>query len=182
MGKKIMLVFGASNSRQSINKQLAVFAANQLTGVQLEIVDLNDFPLPVYSIDDEKETGVPENAKLFASLIEKCDGIVASFPEHNGLFTTVFKNLWDWMSRLEHAKVWRGKPMFLLSASPSRRQDRYVTKVAKDLFPAFGGVIVAEFYLRSFSQTFNEGKILVPGLAADFEQARNKYQSYIDNL
>ena len=107
MAKKNILVFGASNSRQSINKRLAVFAANQLTDVQLEIVDLNDFPLPMYSKDDERETGVPENAKLFATVIERCDGIVASFPEHNGLFTAVFKNLWDWMSRLDTAKIWR---------------------------------------------------------------------------
>ncbi|MEL6632391.1 MAG: NAD(P)H-dependent oxidoreductase [Bacteroidota bacterium] len=182
MAKKNILVFGASNSRQSINKRLAVFAANQLTDVQLEIVDLNDFPLPMYSKDDERETGVPENAKLFATVIERCDGIVASFPEHNGLFTAVFKNLWDWMSRLDTAKIWRDKPMFLLSASPSRRQHNYVMKAAKDLFPAFGGVIVAEFYLRSFSQTFEEGEIKVPELAADFKLALNKYQSYIDNL
>ncbi|MEO1416464.1 MAG: NAD(P)H-dependent oxidoreductase [Bacteroidota bacterium] len=182
MANKSMLVFGASNSRQSINKQLAVFAANQLTDVQLEIVDLNDFPLPIYSKDDEKETGVPENAKLFATLIEKCDGIVASFPEHNGLFTVVFKNLWDWMSRLDTAKIWREKPMFLLSTSPSRREEKYVMKVAKDLFPVFGGVIVSEYYLRSFHQTYREGQIQVPELARDFERELNKFQSYIDNL
>ena len=43
---KKVLVFGASNSRNSINKTFAEFAANQLENVELTVVDLNDYVSP----------------------------------------------------------------------------------------------------------------------------------------
>ena len=52
MTKKI-IVFGASNSKQSINKQLAEYTAQQLTDVKKTVLELNNFELPIYSIDLE---------------------------------------------------------------------------------------------------------------------------------
>lgn len=180
MDKKRILVFGASNSKQSINKEFAIFVANQLAEVDLEIVDLNDFDLPIYSLDLQRASGIPTNAIRFAEHIEQCDAIVASFAEHNGLFTTVFKNLWDWMSRIETQQIWKGKPMFLLCASPSRRTEKYVLKAAKDLFPHYGATIVAEFYLRSFKQAFADGQIIDPELKQAFAVELQRFQSYLD--
>ena len=54
MTKKI-IAFGASSSKQSINKQLATFAANQFQNVSVEILDLNDYEMPIFSVDKEKE-------------------------------------------------------------------------------------------------------------------------------
>ena len=54
MTKKI-IAFGASSSKSSINKQLATFAANQFQNVSVEILDLNDYEMPIFSVDKEKE-------------------------------------------------------------------------------------------------------------------------------
>lgn len=179
MSKKI-LVFGASNSKSSINKKFAVFAAGQLEGISPLVVDLNDFELPLYSPDLEKELGVPENALKFSQLIESADALVVSFAEYNGLYTSAFKNLWDWMSRLGSPAIWKGKPMFLLSTSPSRRKENYVMKVSREIFPRVGATIVASFYLPSFNHFFNGQEIVEAQYKQGFEQALQSFQSYLN--
>ena len=51
---KKIIAFGASSSKQSINKQLATYAANQFENTSIEILDLNDYEMPIFSIDKEK--------------------------------------------------------------------------------------------------------------------------------
>lgn len=181
MVNKHILVFGASTSKHSINKEFAIFVANQLADAELTVVDLNDFDLPMYSIDLEREAGIPEHAIRFAEHITQCDAIVASFAEHNGLFTAAFKNLWDWMSRIESQNIWKEKPMFLLCASPGGRPEKYVMKVARELFPFYGGNIIAAFYLPAFRRTFADGQIVDPSLKEAFESQLQVFQSFLHN-
>lgn len=184
MQKKI-LVFGASNSKSSINSQFAHFAASKLKNVDLTVIKLHDFELPVYSVDLEKESGIPENALKFFSFIKECDGIVASFAEYNGLYTSAFKNLWDWMSRIPMEKrynIWDNKPMLLLSASPSPRPMNNVMKISKELFPIFGATIVASFYLNVFPKNFADNQIINPSLKEDFDKQLESFQNHLNNL
>ena len=180
---KKILVFGASNSKNSINKRFATFAASQLEGVELNIVDLNDYASPLYSIDLEKDSGIDSNAIRFHELIQNCDGIVISLAEYNGLHTSAFKNLWDWLSRIPSDKpfnIWFEKPMFLLSTSPSQRPMNNVTKVSKMLFPNFGANIIAAFYLPSFHHFFKDDQIIEIEYAKSFKTELNKFQAYIN--
>jgi NAD(P)H-dependent FMN reductase len=172
MTKKI-IAFGASNSPVSINKKLAVFTANQLQNVEIEILDLMDFELPVYSPAIEKSTGVPTQSQDFAKFIQKSDGIIISLAEYNGLHTAAFKNLWDWMSRLGTPQIWHDKPMFLLATSPSRRPESNVMKVSKFLFPLFGANIISSFNLPSFNHFFKDETIIEPESKAEFELQLN---------
>ena len=53
-----VLAFAASNSRSSINKRLVthaaeVFAQEIDTTAEAEVIDLNDYELPIYSEDRE---------------------------------------------------------------------------------------------------------------------------------
>ena len=178
---KKVIAFGASNSPNSINKKLATFAANQLKEVEVNVLDLNDFELPVYHPQIEKTVGVPENAVAFSKHIQNCDGIVISLAEYNGLHTAVFKNLWDWMSRLGSPKIWHDKPMFLMATSPSRLQESHVMKVSKFLFPNFGANIIASFSLPSFNHYFKDNSITQPELNAAFHQQLNQFQNHISN-
>ena len=86
MSNKV-LAFGASSSSQSINVQLAKYTANSMSDFEIEFLDLNDFEMPIYSMDREKETGIPELAMKFKGYIETADGILISFAEHNGAYT-----------------------------------------------------------------------------------------------
>ncbi len=176
---KKIIAFGASNSPTSINKRLAIFAASQLQDVEVTILDLNDFELPVYSPAIEKATGVPSSARSFSEHIKNSDGLIVSLAEYNGLHTAAFKNLWDWMSRLGTPNIWHDKPMFLLAASPGRRPESNVMKVSKFLFPLFGANIISNFSLPSFNHFFKDQMIVEPQVKDQFILQLNKFQQYL---
>lgn len=155
---KNILVFAGSNSKTSINKQLAVYASTLLEDVSVTVLDLNDFPLPVFSVDIEREEGIPSQAQSFFNHIKNTDGIIMSLAEHNGAYATVFKNLFDWMSRID-GKVWQNKPMLLMATSPGARGGQSVLDIAKGRFPFNGGHIVATFSLPKFNDHFKSGAI-----------------------
>jgi Predicted flavoprotein len=87
-----IIAFGASSSRESINKQLATYAVSLLEGADVEVLDLNDYELPLFSVDKEKELGQPQLAKDFLGKIAGADALVISFAEHNGSYSAAFKN------------------------------------------------------------------------------------------
>jgi len=174
-----VLAFGASNSRQSINKQLATYAAEQFAGSEINVLDLNDFEMPIYSIDRERENGIPDQAHSFQALIAASDLIIISFAEHNGSYTAAFKNLLDWTSRIGQ-KIWAGKPMFLLSTSPGKRGGMGVLEVAAKKAGYMGGEVVAQFSLPSFMASFQaEEGIVVPNLATAFQEQVNIVRGFL---
>jgi len=167
---KNILAFAGSNSKTSINKQLAISASKQLKDVTTTVLDLNDFELPMYSIDLEQESGIPATAQAFLEHINKTDGIILSLAEHNGAYASVFKNLMDWMSRID-GKLWADKPMLLMATSPGGRGGASVLEIAKARFPYMGGNIVSEFSLPSFGQNFENGEISDSALSKKLEEA-----------
>lgn len=185
MEMKNILAFGASNSRTSINKQLAIYTANQLKNVDVTIADLNHYESPLFSVDEEKACGVHENAIRFYELIKENDAIVVSVAEYNGLHTSAFKNLWDWMSRIpmeQPMNIWNNSPLFLLSTSPSKRPVNNVMKISKELFPHFGAEIVSEFYLPSFHHFFKDDSIVEDTYKVKFEEQKIRFQAYLDSM
>lgn len=155
---KHIIAFAGSDSKTSINKQLADYAASLVNGVEVNLLDLNDFNLPLYSMNLELAEGIPDNAKRFLDIIKSSDGIVLSLAEHNGTYATVFKNLFDWMSRID-GKLWSNKPMLLMATSPGARGGATGLEIAKGRFGFMGGNIVGTFSLPSFGDNFSEGKI-----------------------
>ncbi len=156
---KNILAFAGSNSSTSINKQLTTYASSLVKDAKVTILDLNDFELPMFSKDLEEKNGIPENAKKFHKHIKETDGIVVSLAEYNGAYTSVFKNLLDWMSRQEN-KVFDGKPMLLMSTSPGGRGGASVLAMAHSRFPFHDAKIAAEFSLPLFGEKFEDGKII----------------------
>ena len=154
-----VLTFAASNSRNSINRQLVTYASKLLAerigpDVEIELIDLNDYEMPLYSIDRENESGIPDAAHRFLKQVCEADAILISFAEHNGAYTVAYKNLYDWTSRIE-AKVYKGKPMVLLATSPGARGGRNVLNIALDALPRFGADIRGSFSLSKFNDNFD---------------------------
>lgn len=156
---KNVIALGGSNSKNSINKALATYAANRIDGASVEVLDLNNFDLPMYGIDHETEHGIPNDAHRMASLIDGADGLVISLAEHNGSYSVAFKNVFDWMSRIDKG-VWKNKPMLLMATSPGKRGGASVLNAAKTSFPHLGGNIVAHFSLPLFHQVFENGILI----------------------
>lgn len=155
---KKLLVLSGSNSKNSINKQLALYAAGSVNNSEINEIDLNDFELPIYSVDRESELGIPDKAKEFLAKIEESDGIVLSLAEYNGSYSSAFKNIMDWASRGTKS-LWASKPMLLMATSPGARGGATVLEAAKTSFPYLGANVVASFSLPSFYDNFSEGKI-----------------------
>ena len=154
MHRKVV-AFGASNSKNSINKQLAEFAAKQVPKAEVEVLDLNDFEMPIYSIDREKESGIPQLAQSFKAKIKAADFLIISFAEHNGAYTVAFKNVLDWISRLE-GSTWEDKPMLLLATSPGGRGGKTVLDLAQRSFSFMTKGSIKSFSLPSFYQNFSK--------------------------
>lgn len=154
---KKIIAFGASSSKASINKQLATYAANQFQNATVEVLDLNEFEMPIYSVDKEKDNGIPQLAQDFYAKLGTADVIVISFAEHNGAYSAAFKNIFDWTSRI-NAKTFQEKPMLLLATSPGPRGGSSVLEIAKNRFPFQGAVVKGSFSLPSFNDNFDAEK------------------------
>ncbi|MBJ2174547.1 NAD(P)H-dependent oxidoreductase [Aureibaculum sp. A20] len=175
MPKKKIIAFAGSNSKQSINKKLVVLASEQLKNVDVTILDLNDFDLPLYGIDEEIENGYPEDAKRFNELLKDSDGILISLAEHNGAYTVAFKNIMDWASRID-GMVWKNKPMLLLSTSPGGRGGASVMELALGKFPFMGSDIIANFSLPFFNVNYSEQGITDKQMNIEFIKAINDFE------
>ncbi len=176
---KKIIAFGGSNSSKSINKTLAIYAASKVSDTSISMIDLNDFKLPLYSIDLEEALGIPEAVHRFNRMIESADGLVISLAEHNGTYTSVFKNLIDWLSRVD-MKVWKGKPMLLMATSPGSRGGENVLTAAKSYFPFIEGNIVADFSLPSFYENFSNAGITNPALAEKLHKKIGLFEQSMD--
>lgn len=60
-----VIAFGASTSSTSINKTLATYAANLIEGAEVKVLNINDYNVPMFSEDTEKEIGQAEGAQAF---------------------------------------------------------------------------------------------------------------------
>ncbi|SDB40743.1 NAD(P)H-dependent FMN reductase [Flavobacteriaceae bacterium MAR_2010_188] len=175
---KNIIAFAGSNSSVSINKKLVTYASGLLEEVKVDILDLNNFDLPLYGIDLEKEKGIHAEAKRFKSLIDESDGIMLSLAEHNGAYSTVFKNLFDWLSRIEK-EVFSNKPMLLMAASPGPRGGASVLQIAMDRFPRMGAKIVDSFSLPSFPENFRDGEIVNKELNNELKEKVQTFKNTI---
>lgn len=170
---KTIVAFGASSSRKSINKKFAAFAAQQIANANVNLLDLNDFEMPIYSIDREMEDGIPELAHQFKKHITNSDGIIISFAEHNGAYSAAFKNIFDWVSRID-MNVWQNKPMLLLSTSPGGRGGKTALGIATTSFSHSNKNTIASFSFPSFYKSFKEDAGILD------EDLRKSFQGQLD--
>jgi len=151
-----ILAFAATSSRKSINKQLVNYATSLIDPAEheVEILDLNDYELPLFSEDREAELGHPEAARAFIDKIANSDAIVISFAEHNGSYTVAYKNIFDWASRIT-MKVFQGKRMVMLATSPGPGGASNVLRSAVESSVFFGGKVVGKLSVPNFYEAFD---------------------------
>jgi chromate reductase, NAD(P)H dehydrogenase (quinone) len=122
-GPKI-LAFAGSTRQDSFNKKVIRIAAEgaEKAGASVTVIDLKDFPLPLFDQDLEVSKGMPEEAKKLRKILLQHDGFMIASPEYNSSITGVLKNAIDWTSRAEKGggslDCYTGKTAVLMSASP----------------------------------------------------------------
>jgi chromate reductase, NAD(P)H dehydrogenase (quinone) len=97
------LAFFAGSTRQaSFNRRLARAAAGLARdrGYSADLIELADYPMPLYNGDLEVLEGPPENARKLRSVLRAHHGIFIASPEYNASLTPLLKNTLDWMSRV----------------------------------------------------------------------------------
>ena len=124
MAPKI-LAFAGSSRKDSFNKKLLAIAASgaQEAGADVTLIDLSDYPMPLYNQDMEVENGIPENALKFKRLLIEHDAFIIASPEYNSAFSPLLKNTIDWASRAESDDepplvAYQGKMAVIMAASP----------------------------------------------------------------
>lgn len=151
-----ILAIGGSNSSTSINRKLALYAAQLIPNASVTLYDVSEIHLPLFSVQLEAEIGIHAIALDFAEQIDQADLIVLSLAENNGSYNAGFKNLIDWTSRVNNRKTWGNRPMLLMATSPGARGGKTVLESAKNYFPFMGADIKGAFSLPKFEENFSE--------------------------
>lgn len=123
-GTPKILAFAGSLRAGSFNKRLVRVAAEgaRAAGADVTIVDLRDFPLPLFDEDLEARDGLPPSARKLKDLFLAHQGLLISSPEYNSSISAALKNAIDWVSRPVSGEAplacFAGKVAVLMSASP----------------------------------------------------------------
>ena len=120
-----ILAFAGSARRDSVNKKLlqVASAGARDAGAEVTIIDLADYPMPLYDGDLEAGEGLPDNAHKLKALFREHHGLLLACPEYNGSITPLLKNTIDWVTRPAGSDepmlaAFDGKTAALVSASP----------------------------------------------------------------
>lgn len=161
--KAKILAFAGSTRTDSYNKKLiriAVEEARKLGG-EITLIDLRDYPLPVYDGDLEDQFGLPENGRKLKDLFFAHDGFLISSPEYNSSISGVLKNVIDWVSRPapneKPLQGFAGKTAALLAASPGALGGLRGLVTLRSILGNLGVIVLpTQFALSKADQAFNE--------------------------
>lgn len=124
MSQARILAFAGSTRKASLNKKLVNVAAKsaEAAGAVVTVIDLADFPMPIFDQDYEAEHGMPENATKLKQLFKDHNGLLIASPEYNSSLSAVLKNAIDWVSRRAEGEPMKaaflGKTAAIMAASP----------------------------------------------------------------
>ncbi len=155
---KKILAFAGSKSSTSINHEFITHIANRINGHDIKIIKLMDYDIPMFSVDKQNNNGFPLDIKVLKNLIDEHDALMISVNEHNGTISAFFKNILDWLSRLDRNFL-ANKKILLVSTSPGARGAASSLEYTKGILPRFGGQIVDSFSFPSFNDNFDNDTV-----------------------
>ncbi|PRX54692.1 NADPH-dependent FMN reductase [Flagellimonas meridianipacifica] len=173
-----ILAFAGSNSSTSINYELVKYTVSLIDNHNVQTLDMSRYPFPMYSADEEKKKGFSNSLIEFKGYLQQSQGLILSVNEHNGNPSGYFKNLLDWLSRLER-KFLEDTLVFLMSASTGKGGGKGALEVINTILPRFGAEIASTFSLPSFGETFAAGEISDAALR---EQHAAALQTFLQKL
>jgi len=130
MSKPRILAFAGSTRRQSFNRKLLALAVESAlqAGLDVEHIELADYPMPIMDEDLEAEQGQPASATAIRKKMLEADGLLLACPEYNSSITPLMKNVIDWVSRKETGggglEPYKDKKALLIAASPGKLGGR----------------------------------------------------------
>lgn len=161
-----ILAFAGSAREGSWNRRILAVAAGgaRAAGADVTVINLGDYPLPLYNGDLEASEGLPENAHKLKQLFSEHDGFLIASPEYNSFITPLLKNTIDWASRPVDGKPglgWaKGKVAAVVSASPGSLGGVRALDAVRMLVSNLGVVVIPQ-------------KRAVAGVSKLFDEAGN---------
>lgn len=148
-----ILAFAGSNSSQSINFQLVKYTTSLLNDHETQVLNMAHYPFPMFSADVEQVQGYSNSLIELREDIAKADGVVLSVNEHNRNPSAYFKNLVDWLSRLDR-KFLSAKKVLLMATSNGKGGAAGAMEISSKLLQGFGAEVIATFSLPVFKENF----------------------------
>jgi len=173
---KKILAFAGSNSSSSINKQLVTYVASMVNGADVSVIDLNEYALPMYGIDIEQNEGFPDTLVNLLSEIKSADGLLIAVNEHNGSLSAFFKNIIDWLTRIDYNFL-EGKRIVLMSTSPGKRGGLTALEYISDFLPRIKAEVIASIAVPSFNENFSAETASITN-----QEVVSKFQKAIEDL
>jgi len=155
-----LLAFAGSNSSTSINFQLVKHTASKVKGHDIQLLNMANYPFPIYSSDIEKAKGFSNSLVELHQDIQKADGLIISVNEYNSGLSAYFKNVLDWLSRID-TKFLKDKHVLVLATSPGKRGATSALETAESMFTRFGAEVFGTFSLPSFGTNYDQEKGIV---------------------
>lgn len=143
-----ILAFAGSARRDSLNKKLVRVAAEKAKahGAEVTLIDLRDWPLPLYDGDLEAEQGAPPKSDELYQLFLRHDALLLSCPEYNSSIAPALKNTIDWVSRPRTGDAglaaYAGKVVGLVAASPGAFGGLRGLVHVRAIFENIGAIVI----------------------------------------
>jgi chromate reductase len=169
------LAFLAGSTRQaSFNRKLARAACNlaRARGHGGDLIELAEYPMPIYNGDDEATDGPPENARKLRDVLRAYQGIFIASPEYNASITPLLKNSLDWMTRVRDGEepglaLFRNRVFAISGASAGRFGAMRSLLALRQVLELGMGVLVLpdQMALSGADKAFDEsGALLDPAM------------------
>lgn len=159
-----VLAFAASLRKASWNKKLVRVAAQGArdAGAEVMVLELEEYPLPVYNADEEAAHGLPANVLKLKQIFREHQAFLIACPEYNGGYPGMFKNLLDWLSRKAPGEeraldIFAYKPVAAMAASPGALGGNRMMATLRGLLLHLQMLVIPEVYgLGKAAEAFDE--------------------------
>lgn len=164
-----ILAFSGSIRRDSLNRTLisAAVDATRAAGGAVTLLDLADYPLPLYDGDLEDREGLPDNAQRLKALFKDHDAFLIASPEYNSSIPPLLKNTLDWVSREWQGESgllpYQNKVAALMSASPGALGGMRMLPHLRQVLNTLGVLVLpGQFALPRADTGFVDGAVKSP--------------------
>jgi NAD(P)H-dependent FMN reductase len=158
-----ILAFSGSIRHNALNRKLIQSAvdATRAAGGDVTLIDLADYPLPLYNGDLEDRDGLPDNALRLKALFKTHDALLISSPEYNSSIPPLLKNTLDWVSREWQGESglvpYQNKVAAIMSASPGALGGMRMLPHLRQILNTLGVLVLpGQFSLPLADTAFDE--------------------------
>lgn len=181
-----IIVLAGSVRKESMNQKIASAASSHAKSmIEVEYINLKDYPMPIYDGDIEMNEGVPISVKKLRKKFIKSNGFIIASPEYNSSISPLLKNVIDWLSRKdgddENLAAFTSKIALLISASPGKLRGIRGLTCIRSILQNIGVVVFPEMLAIQLSKDhFNKDGSLVEGSEkTNLEEIVQKFCKFI---